>query len=673
MSLPSSLNLTLEDLLKRLAKRILVLLNGQVLAALIFSLKTFGAALLALYLAFWLGLDQPKWALMTVFIVSQPDSGLVLAKSFFRLLGTIAGTLVSIALVFALSQHGDLFLASIAAWIGLCNFAARAERNFNSYGFLLAGYTAAIIGIPAALNPGGAYPLILARFTEILLGIACAGAMSRLILPRTITPNLLVLTRELSRRAERLATSTVNSSRQSGYLAAERIQLVKDLAAAEAMRSSAFFESTESRLLDEPIRQRLDAALHVIAVAEKPLPDRCSGLCPDLERLQSPASLIAVNDDTPYGNGAVVCLLVHLEARRALDAALAQLHQSEATFYPRSAEATPGTPRRFWSDPVVAALTGVRSAFAVAIMSAFWIATAWPSGATAVIVAANACSLLSSMEQPVIGTLALAITLLVAIAPVFATLFYLLPLASDFPSMAAALAPLLLTCGFLLAIPGIGPFGLFVMVYFSVVSNIDNVMSYDSVGFLNNSLAILIGIGAAAVLFSAFFPETPVQMERRFRRQLFSQLCRFGDDPRSSLQEFERALCEHLAAALQRAKKEPAMGRGAAEAVAALSAARAIDMLRSRVGVDRLAPTIATDLSMLLQRISRTSLRYGRASFTRYAWEARLLKRRALSRARTATNADDIGVLGTVVVGCETLRSSLIKARLLVPDNSDVR
>src|ERR1700738_1338189 len=316
MPLSSSLSLTFEELLKRMAKRIAVVMNDQVPAALIFSPKTFAAGLLALYLAFWLGLDEPKWAIMTVFIVSQPDSGMVLAKSFFRLLGTIAGALASTTLVFALSQFGALFLASIAAWIGLCNFAARAVRNFNSYGFLLAGYTAAIIGIPAALNPGGAYPLILARFTEILLGIACAGVMSRLILPRAITPKLLILTRQLSRRAERLATSTFNSSHQPGYLAAERVQLVKNLAAAEAMRSSAFFESAETRLLDERIRHRLDAALHAIAVADKPLPVRCSGLCTDIERLQNPASLIAVSEDTPYGNGVVVSVLVHMEARR---------------------------------------------------------------------------------------------------------------------------------------------------------------------------------------------------------------------------------------------------------------------------------------------------------------------------------------------------------------------
>jgi hypothetical protein len=41
--------------------------------------------------------------------------------------------------------------------------------------------------------------------------------------------------------------------------------------------------------------------------------------------------------------------------------------------------------------------------------------------------------------------------------------------------------------------------------------------------------------------------------------------------------------------------------------------------------------------------------------------------------ARATENAKDIDVLGTVVVGCETLRSGLLIARLLVPDNSDVR
>src|SRR5712671_3109226 len=130
-------------------------LDHQTEVGLIFAVKTFAASLLALYIAFWVGLDDPRWSFLTVFVVSQPDSGLVLAKSFYRINGTIAGLLVAIALVFGLAQYGELFVAALAIWICLCNFAARAVRNFASYGFQLAGYTVAIIGIPAALNPAG--------------------------------------------------------------------------------------------------------------------------------------------------------------------------------------------------------------------------------------------------------------------------------------------------------------------------------------------------------------------------------------------------------------------------------------------------------------------------------------------------------------------------------------
>ena len=33
----------------------------------------------------WAAFDDSRWAVLTVFVVSQPDSGLVLAKSFYRI------------------------------------------------------------------------------------------------------------------------------------------------------------------------------------------------------------------------------------------------------------------------------------------------------------------------------------------------------------------------------------------------------------------------------------------------------------------------------------------------------------------------------------------------------------------------------------------------------------
>jgi uncharacterized membrane protein YccC len=50
-------------------------LNHSTEVGLTFAVKTYVASLLALYIAFWLGLDDPRWSFLTVFVVSQPDSG----------------------------------------------------------------------------------------------------------------------------------------------------------------------------------------------------------------------------------------------------------------------------------------------------------------------------------------------------------------------------------------------------------------------------------------------------------------------------------------------------------------------------------------------------------------------------------------------------------------------
>src|SRR5215467_15231522 len=243
-------------------------LDRQTAVGLTFAIKTFAASLLALYIAFWAGLDDPRWAFLTVFIVSQPDSGLILAKSFYRILGTIAGLLVSIALVFGLSQYGELFVAALAVWICFCNFAARTARNFASYGFQLAGYTVAIIGIPAALQPTGAYPLLVARFTEILLGIACAALVSRLILLRELSPKLIERVRVLAHRADGFATVLLDPDADRAHVTAERTELAKGFLDVQEMQHSTYFESAEARVLDQPLRRLTQAAVELCTTAE---------------------------------------------------------------------------------------------------------------------------------------------------------------------------------------------------------------------------------------------------------------------------------------------------------------------------------------------------------------------------------------------------------------------
>jgi uncharacterized membrane protein YccC len=126
-----------------------------------------GKVLIAAFLTYWLALrlelPQPRTALITVFIVMQPQSGQVFAKSFYRLLGTLAGSTMMVVLMALFAQSSELFLGSLALWVGFCSAGAARYRNFRAYGFVLAGYTAAMIG----------------------LGILCSTAVSAAILPQS--------------------------------------------------------------------------------------------------------------------------------------------------------------------------------------------------------------------------------------------------------------------------------------------------------------------------------------------------------------------------------------------------------------------------------------------------------------------------------------------------------
>ena len=643
-------------------------LDQQTAVGLSFAIKTFAASLLALYIAFWAGLDDPRWAFLTVFIVSQPDSGLVLAKSFYRILGTIAGLLVSIALVFGLAQTGELFVAALAVWLCFCNFAARAVRNFASYGFQLAGYTVAIVGLPAALNPAGAYPLMVARFSEIVLGIICAALVSRLFLVRELSPRLIELVRALARRADSFATSLLAPDADRDQVNAQRTELIKTYLDVQAMQHSTYFESAEARVLDQPLRRLTQTAVELSVAAEAAARHRSGSLLRPKD-ITSRGIGVSRANEAAAGSDPRVSALVRAADERDLALARSRLRACGEAFDRGEELPEPTIAYRPWSDPVPAVLIGIRSALAVGITSAFWFATAWPNGPTAVVVAAVLCSLLAALERPDKVSMVGVVTTLVAATPVFATQFYLMPLAVDFPSMAVALAPLMLTCGFIIADPRIGSLGLLSVVYFVFASNIDNVMTYDAAAFLNASLALLVGMLIAMVLFATFFPESPAYAGRRFLRQLSVHLsdlarARLGD---AALRYFQRALVEQLGETIARVKDKPKVAEECrTSANAALSAAQAIGRLKGSLDGSALPPEIVAKGSRLLVRLSQTLRNPSVWKFSRRAAEARALSRYALAADRGSADPAQTQALSEVIVGSATLASDLLRARMLL-------
>ena len=63
----------------------------------IFATKTFVAGILALYVALILDLAYPIWAIGTVFVIANPYTGMTASKSIYRVLGTLLGAIVAVA------------------------------------------------------------------------------------------------------------------------------------------------------------------------------------------------------------------------------------------------------------------------------------------------------------------------------------------------------------------------------------------------------------------------------------------------------------------------------------------------------------------------------------------------------------------------------------------------
>ena len=149
---------------------------------LLFGLRLWASVSLALYVAFWLELDNPVWAGTSAAIVCQPHLGASLRKGWYRMIGTVVGAVMSVVLAACFPQDRALFLGVLALWGGVCALAATLLRNFAAYAAALAGYTAAIVagdllGATGGVNADAAFLLAISRGSEIIIGIVCAGVV----------------------------------------------------------------------------------------------------------------------------------------------------------------------------------------------------------------------------------------------------------------------------------------------------------------------------------------------------------------------------------------------------------------------------------------------------------------------------------------------------------------
>ncbi|MBH3413932.1 FUSC family protein [Pseudomonas putida] len=548
-----------------------------------FAIKTLLGAGLALWLAMRWGLEQPSWALMTAFIVAQPLSGMVVQKGLARLAGTLVGTLMSVVFIGLFAQAPWLFLITLALWLALCTAASTQLRSAWAYSFVLAGYTAAIIALPAISHPLQVFDQAVARCTEICLGIFCATASSALIWPMRVEQQLAGQARQAWQNGLQAASAMLGGEDEArkGLL-----DSLGRIVAIDTQREHAWFEGRRGRLRAKAIRglsQKLMVLLRISRSVRRQwrqLDEReTAHLGPWLEELRAllvkpdQPSLLVLRQriwdaahDEQISSAEHFCL-----ARMALllDFAMAAtqaLDDVEAGRAPKDV-AQGLAAHRDWS---LALLFGSRSALAFLVMSSFWLATAWPSAPGGLVLTCVVCSLFPSRENGAQIGLSFLRGIFLAIPTAFLVGQIILPQWSSFAMLCLGMGVPLFFGALGMAHPRTGATATSYCLHFIVLVSPLNAMTFGVATMLNSALAMLVGVGAAmlvgvgaAVLaFRLLVFRHPAWLGRRLRAATQSDLVRLTRrDLRGADSWFGGRMADRLMQLARHASELPATER----------------------------------------------------------------------------------------------------------------
>ncbi|MGN6229671.1 MAG: FUSC family protein [Trinickia sp.] len=514
----------------------------------IYLVKALAAAFLALGIAMRLDLPQPRTAMTTVFIVMQPQSGAILAKSFYRIGGTLVGLVATLFLIAVFAPQRELFLGALALWTGICTAGAARNRNFRSYGFLLAGYTAALIGIPAAQHPDGAFLSALTRAAEVTLGVLCAGFVGALVFPQHASLQMRSTVRARFSAFVEYVAAALSGQVDRAQIERQNARFLAEIVGFEAMRSIAVFEGPESRGRSGRLA-RLNSEFMTAST-------RFHALHQLMNRLRSASATEAVNALEPYfmelapllhtpGEPVLTARDAAGSARRleAFKAALPKrvrdaramlaerpgfplldfdtaaellyrfvddMHAYALTYASLAASTheRERTPERYEpkTNAVLTFVAGIRGAIVMAALSAFWIASAWPDGATLVLNAAAVCALASSSPRPTRMANQMALGTVLATLVGFIVVFGAYPHIDGFVLLCAVLAPALALGIFMTTRPKLAGYGAGYCIFFCVLAGPDNLVRYDPAGYANTALALVLSMAVCAIAFAVLLP-----------------------------------------------------------------------------------------------------------------------------------------------------------------------
>jgi uncharacterized membrane protein YccC len=512
-----------------------------------FALRTWLASMLALYLAFALQLESPYWAWLTVWIVAQPSPGMVLSKSLYRVIGTIAGSILGIMLISWFAQTPELFVLALALLVGGCTVVSNLLTNFRAYATVLAAYTAGIVASGAINAPDQVFFIGMARASAILLGIACSVLVTSIFAPHRSEAETREKLRDALKDAARRAAFSWRGENQERLKIGRK--LIFDLIALNTLIEFAAAESGAFRVLANharsllahifsliSARRSLDAHLvrcgwpkhNALEIFHEVVLDFLNEMPEQLDRGEVDEIIAGIRSV----RGQLAILEPERETARAKDLVSERFvidrlddllsHLDGALEHWRDIlhdrrEAVPSLVLNFHRDLRAAWINGLRAFLAVAATGAFWIASAWDHGPGALVFVSVLMSIFSSQPHPDRVGWTFFKAGIIAFLLALVCKYLVLSTGTGFEFLTLSVGLFLFPLGLFLANPSTAvASSAFTFVFLGLVEP-DNSMTYDLAETLNSGLAILVGILFGTLAYILIFPPSQ-QAARRYVR-----------------------------------------------------------------------------------------------------------------------------------------------------------
>ncbi|MQT11858.1 FUSC family protein [Segnochrobactrum spirostomi] len=585
----------------------------------LFSVKAFAGAMLALYIALRLDLPRPAWAMGTAYIVAHPLSGAVSSKAVYRVLGTLLGAAAAIVLVPNLANAPEVLSLAMALWIGFCLFVSLLDRTPRAYAFMLAGYTAAIIGFPSVADPAAIFDTALARSEEIILGILCAALASRLLFPRHVGPVISARVQAWLAEIDKLSVGAIEGSWTDEQRIRGRARLAGDASELHALATHLDYDPSDLQGMTRQmqalqsrmvimlpllgiIRDRvvalkeatgavppqeqalLDAVRRWMAVGPTSDPDEGTRL-----RAASSATLPALDAAADWTTLLRASLFARLRDFIDLRTDCCRLWTAIVAGDRRLPEGLHRTGEPMTESPLhldlgIAALSAVAAMAGVLVCCLMWISTSWADGATAAQMVAVGMSLMATQDNPVPALTRFIYGALAAMAIVFVYQFLIFPSVDGFPALVAVLAPVFVLAGAYMIRPSTAPIALAITVNTAVLLGIQDRYSADVATFFNANIAAIGGFVIAVIVLSLMRTIGAEQAGRRLLAAAWRDVADAAGRPNARPRVFARRMIDRLGLLMPRLALAPSLARGSERAMVGVAVGVSTIELRAAVG-----------------------------------------------------------------------------------------